>query len=252
MADLLLGLQFHEQLQPAVKAELEQIMAAIQTWATDTVNTITSITNTKNPIVPPPGTICGFGGTTAPSGWLFCNGATISRVDYANLFTAIGVSFGAPSSTTFQIPDLRGRFPLGKAASGTGSTFAGTGGSLDHTHSISSAGSHSHTVTTGTTAAEASHTHTFADTSDNPNDNVTGGPSSTLEVQSGTGTTVASNTHTHLHNHTHDVSGTTGAGSSHTHGAGTLATDSQGSHNHGGATGTGNPAFLAINYIIKT
>jgi microcystin-dependent protein len=48
--------------------------------------------------------------------------------------------------TSFNVPDLRGRFPLGVASSGTGSTLAGTGGALDHTHT---GPSHTHTFTSG-------------------------------------------------------------------------------------------------------
>jgi len=243
MADLLLGLQFQEQLPPVVKDELEQIMAAIQTWATDTVNAITSITNTKNPIVPPPGTIAGFGSVTAPSGWLLCNGATISRADYANLFTAIGTAFGAGDGvSTFRLPDLRGRFPLGRAASGTGSTFAGTGGALDHTHT---GPSHTHTI-----SADGSHSHDVTGTSGSGGAVATSSSGSTEEVDNnldGSRVNVNSSGHTHT-------------GGAHTHGAGSFATDSEANHNHSGATGaagtgatgTANPAFLAISYIIKT
>lgn len=52
--------------------------------------------------------------STAPSGWLECNGAAISRATYANLFTAIGVVWGTgDGSTTFNVPDFRGEFIRG-------------------------------------------------------------------------------------------------------------------------------------------
>lgn len=93
----------------------------------------------------PLGMIVAYGGTTAPSAeWKLCDGAAISRTTFAALFTAIGTAFGAgDGSTTFNVPDLRQRFPLGKAASGTGSTLGGTGGSIDHTHSTPA---HSHSL----------------------------------------------------------------------------------------------------------
>lgn len=76
-----------------------------------------------------------YGGSTAPNGWLLCNGAAVKRGQYAQLFRAIGTTYGTgDGSTTFNVPDLRQRFPLGKAASGTGSTLGGTGGVVDHTH----------------------------------------------------------------------------------------------------------------------
>jgi microcystin-dependent protein len=62
----------------------------------------------------PPGTILPFGGTTAPSGFLFCDGAAYNRAGtYSTLFTAISTNFGAPSGTTFNVPDLRGQFLRG-------------------------------------------------------------------------------------------------------------------------------------------
>lgn len=56
-----------------------------------------------------------YGGTTAPAGWLFCFGQALSRTTYALLFAVISTSFGAgDNSTTFNLPDLRGRVPVGK------------------------------------------------------------------------------------------------------------------------------------------
>ncbi|MDA7086509.1 tail fiber protein [Pseudomonas sp. SA3-5] len=60
------------------------------------------------------GVVAPFARSTAPSGWLKANGATISRSTYAALFAAIGTTFGAgDGSTTFQLPDLRGEFLRG-------------------------------------------------------------------------------------------------------------------------------------------
>ena len=62
----------------------------------------------------PIGSILPYGGTTAPNGWFLCQGQTLSRTEYADLFKAIGTSFGAgDGSTTFKIPDLRGEFLRG-------------------------------------------------------------------------------------------------------------------------------------------
>ena len=56
-----------------------------------------------------PGTIAAFGRTSAPSGWLKCNGAAVSRTTYSALYAQIGTSFGSGNgSTTFNVPDLRG------------------------------------------------------------------------------------------------------------------------------------------------
>lgn len=59
----------------------------------------------------PPGTIIHYAGRTVPSGWLICNGANVSRKDYAALFAAIGTTYGAgDGSSTFNLPNLNGRF----------------------------------------------------------------------------------------------------------------------------------------------
>lgn len=77
----------------------------------------------------PLGTINAFGGTTAPEGWLLCQGQTISRTEYADLFAVIGTNFGSgDGSTTFNLPDLRGEFLRG---AGTNShSGQGNGGSV--------------------------------------------------------------------------------------------------------------------------
>lgn len=91
----------------------------------------------------PVGSITAFGGSSAPTGWLFCDGSLVSRATYAALFAIVSTTFGAGDGVnTFQLPDLRQRFPMGHAASGTGSTLGGTGGTIDHTHDLASATSH--------------------------------------------------------------------------------------------------------------
>ena len=83
-------------------------------------------------------------------GWLKCDGQAISRTDYKPLFDKIGTLYGSGNgTTTFNLPDSRQRFWLGRAASGTGANFGDTGGAIDHTHSTPN---HTHTVN--------SHTHT--------------------------------------------------------------------------------------------
>lgn len=75
--------------------------------------TVGSITNSIP--TPPVGSISLFAGATAPSDWLFCDGAEVQRSVYNSLFQVIGTQYGTPSNTSvFKLPDLRGRFPLGK------------------------------------------------------------------------------------------------------------------------------------------
>lgn len=89
-----------------------------------------------------------YGAASAPTGWLLCNGAAVSRSTYATLFALIGTTYGAgDGSSTFNVPDMRDKFPVG-----SGSTYAlnATGGNADstlpsHTHAITDPG-HKHTV----------------------------------------------------------------------------------------------------------
>lgn len=70
----------------------------------------------------PVGSIQAYGGTIAPSGWLLCQGQAVSRTEYAELFKAIGIAFGAgDGSTTFNIPDLREATTKGVGLSGKSS-----------------------------------------------------------------------------------------------------------------------------------
>lgn len=96
----------------------------------------------------PTATVLPTARTTADTGFLLCDGSAISRTTYSALFSAIGTTYGAgDGSTTFNIPDLRGRVPVGKN-SGTFSTLGSTGGAETHTLSISEMPSHDHPGTT--------------------------------------------------------------------------------------------------------
>jgi len=88
-----------------------------------------------------PGMMLPYGGAAAPTGWLLCDGSAVSRVTYAALFAIIGEAYGAgDGSTTFNVPDSRGKALYGKAASGTYGALGGTGGAetkdLSHTHAL--------------------------------------------------------------------------------------------------------------------
>ena len=69
----------------------------------------------------PAGTIAPFGGGTVPSGWLLCDGSLVDRTTYSSLFNVIGTLHGqGDGSTTFHLPDYRGRFLRGADNMGTG------------------------------------------------------------------------------------------------------------------------------------
>lgn len=62
----------------------------------------------------PAGTVTAFAGTSVPTGWLLCDGSAVSRTTYAALYSAIGLTHGqGDASTTFNVPDYRGRFLRG-------------------------------------------------------------------------------------------------------------------------------------------
>jgi microcystin-dependent protein len=68
----------------------------------------------------PAGVIMDFGGTSAPAGFVACDGSAISRTIYADLFANIGTTWGVgDGSTTFNVPDLRGMFTRGTGTHGS-------------------------------------------------------------------------------------------------------------------------------------
>lgn len=83
---------------------------------------------------------------TAPEGYLLADGSAMSRTVYADLFAAIGTTYGAgDGSTTFNLPNRRDRMALAKGT--TYSTLGGTGGETAHILSISEMPSHTHQIT---------------------------------------------------------------------------------------------------------
>jgi microcystin-dependent protein len=82
----------------------------------------------------PAGVIEMFGGSSAPTGYLMCDGSAVSRTTFANLFAVIGTAYGpGDGSTTFNLPNMNAKFPRG-GAPGT------TGGADSHSHPLSNQG----------------------------------------------------------------------------------------------------------------
>jgi microcystin-dependent protein len=107
----------------------------------------------------PVGTISPYAGTSAPANWLLCDGAAVSRATYAALFAVTGTAYGAgDGSTTFNVPDLRGRVVAGKDDMGgaTASRLTAAGSGITGTTLGSAGGTETHTLTT---AQIPSHTH---------------------------------------------------------------------------------------------
>lgn len=102
------------------------------------------------------GVVVDYAGSSAPTGWLLCDGSAVSRTTYANLFAAIGTTWGAgDGSTTFNLPNLARRVTVGSGGTGS-STLANTLGSTG--------GEEAHLLTAAESGLPA-HSHTFAHTS---------------------------------------------------------------------------------------
>ena len=139
------------------------------------------------------GTILPTVATSAPNGWLLCDGTAVSRTTYANLFTLVGTTFGAGNgTTTFNLPDPRGRSVIGVGqGSGLSSRTRGqTGGAETHTMSESEMPLHGHPFRTSafaaSSAASSTNGGTLLSTATVANQTAfTGTPSNTLGHQIG-------------------------------------------------------------------
>jgi microcystin-dependent protein len=186
--------------------------------------------------------------TTAPDGYLLCNGGAVSRSTYADLFAVISTTYGSgDGSTTFNVPNLQGKMPQGY--DGNTYNLAGTGGantvtvSVTNNQAATNATNQAVTITgsisnTSLTEAQlASHAHSGGSSFNvdplvsngqrNANPRITS--NDTGSAGSGTG-----------HNHSHTLSGTL---------TGNITTSLTGSVTASG-TNSFSP-FVVVNYIIK-
>lgn len=238
----------------------------------------------------PIGAILPYGGIgAAPSGFVYCDGSlhdvtgTCSNcgLAHADLATALSNSYGGVAGTSFRVPDLRGRIPLG-AGNGTGEGATGASGSNPtgtsltsrtrgdwggaqvhlltatesgipahvvpsaggHTHTINNAGTHSHSASTGPAGA---HEHSYTASFDqNWRFNITAVSSGGNTVNKGTYGANTSNNGNHSHSVSVDDAGDHGhsmnESGAHTHSV--SAAPASSSHNN-------MPPYVAVNYIIK-
>jgi microcystin-dependent protein len=152
----------------------------------------------------PVGAVVDFAGSTAPAKWALCFGQAVSRAGNPDLFTAIGTTYGVgDGSTTFNLPDLRGRVTAGKDDMGgtsadrltspvNGDNLGASGGSQSHTLAISEMPSHSHS---GATASGGEHAHINSRGGDTVAVDFGGGP----DVLRSTGSFATLNAGTHFH-----------------------------------------------------
>jgi microcystin-dependent protein len=187
----------------------------------------------------PAGVVSLYAGSTEPSGWIFCGGQDVSRVTYSDLFAAIGTTYGiGDGSTTFGIPDLRGRVGVGRddmvsdanrmtsgGAGIDGNTLGAAGGSETHQLTTSELASHTHASGSITATSDGSHNHQAGSST-----SVAGGDTVPTTVrqpnQSGANTETAGA-------HTHSTTGTS------------ASTGSDTAHQN-------TQPSIILNYIIKT
>ena len=102
---------------------------------------------------------------TAPDNWMLCQGQAISRTTYAQLFAVIGTTYGAgDGTTTFNLPDFRGRTGVGKSASGTFANLGTKTGAETVTLNINQIPSHNHSYTKTNGSAASDFDRTFQST----------------------------------------------------------------------------------------
>ena len=96
----------------------------------------------------PTGAMMDFAGTSAPAGWLLCDGTSYPTASYPDLFSTIGYTWGG-AGANFNVPDMRRRVGMGSGGSGTGTignAVGNTGGEETHTLTTPEIPSHTHTA----------------------------------------------------------------------------------------------------------
>lgn len=249
--------------EPKVKTAIETIVAAVNSLDDGNIAAGANINGNKllnasvdaaklvAGILPPSGALMPFAGSAAPTGYLICDGSAISRTTYGTLFSAIGTSYGTgDGSTTFNLPDLRGRMPVGKGTHVSVDALGENDGAAlanrrpAHSHAgtgrTADAGSHSHGGSIGGGGHE--HTYNIPTSLNNTYVNRDSGGSAATTLRD-----VGLSGYQNL--------GTSGGGG-HSH---TLSINPDGTHGHDfsvtvGSTGgtTDAPSFVVVNYIIKT
>ena len=134
-----------------VDAEVASVVPSLTVSGALTADTVTSSVGDLDTLVRsacPVGSIMPFAGSSSPDAtWLVCDGSAISRTTYAALFAVLGTTYGSgDGSTTFNIPNMKGRVPVGYDSGQTEFDALGeTGGAKTHTLTTSEMPSHTHT-----------------------------------------------------------------------------------------------------------
>lgn len=211
----------------------------------------------------PPGSILPFAGSAAPTGYLICDGSTVSRTTYAALFAVCGTTYntGGEAGTDFRLPNLKGRIPVGidsaqvefdtrgeqggeKAHALTTAELASHNHTINHSHTASSgteSADHSHSGSTGGQSASHSHSLGISDAGG------LGGGGSLVRKGgiAGDSSGGASNDHSHAFT-------TGGRSAAHTHGITVDAFSGSGGNTGSGTAHNNLQPYVALHYIIKT
>jgi microcystin-dependent protein len=198
----------------------------------------------------PTGSITQFAGSSAPSGWLTCDGTAVSRTTFADLFAVIGTTYntGGEAGTDFRLPNMKGRVPVGFDSAQTEFDALGeAGGAKTHTLTTAEMPSHTHTQNShnhtqdahGHSINDPSHSHGMQPMGANPSDNTgTNGyvlTGASIDTQGGFRSIYA------------NFTGVTVNGNTATNQAATATNQNTGG---GGAHNNLQP-YIVLNYIIK-
>jgi microcystin-dependent protein len=206
-----------------------------------------------------PGIISQFAGATAPPGYLLCDGAAVSRTTFSSLFTTIGIAYGAGNgTTTFNLPNLQNRIPVGKGPDTEFDALGETGGVKEVTLTSSQIPAHSHPNTlSSNTVAAAGHTHSHVSPFGLNSGSVIGlGPQNPAMNNMGLGTyqfggSIQGNAPSINFGGgsiAHEVWSVTSSGNS----ANTTVTVNNANNTGGGGAHTNLQPYIVVNYIIKT
>ncbi|MBI4784004.1 MAG: tail fiber protein [Oscillatoriophycideae cyanobacterium NC_groundwater_1537_Pr4_S-0.65um_50_18] len=203
----------------------------------------------------PTGEVKMFAGPTAPPGFLVCDGTPISRTTYSTLFSVIGTTYGVGNGgTTFNLPDMRGRVPVGVGqASSGGSTnrlLGAQGGADTVSLDASTLPTHSHTATSD---GQGTHGHAGSYTS-SVGDHIHAISTPIAIPSTGPGSQQIAATN---NPNAGAIANSTGGAGSHNH---TVVIPADGYHAHNIAVGNAGSGaahnnlqpYLSLNFIIKT
>jgi len=187
---------------------------------------VTTTLDYKVRVNTPAGAIVLWGTNTAPTGWLVCDGSAVSRSTYSGLFGVLGTTYGSgDGSTTFNLPNLKGRVPVGRDATDTDFDVLGeTRGSKTHTLTTAEMPSHthvqdahSHTISVDANTLDmvynpGAYNSTYISGKDSTNDGIIDGTTNTFGMALNF---VNDHTHTASAGNTTAVNQTTGGGGAH-------------------------------------